>query len=95
MCTSLIYTDTAGRPYLGRTLELTTDLPYHLVYFPAHTAFHSQLKDTAPVDYASQYAVLGVTMPGRIPTADAPITLGDLKVLEGMNDQGLTFSLLS
>lgn len=95
MCTSLIYTDTAGRPYLGRTLELTTDLPYHLVYFPAQTAFHSQLKDTAPVDYASQYAVLGVTMPGRIPTADAPITLGDLKVLEGMNDQGLTFSLLS
>lgn len=95
MCTSLIYTDTAGRPYLGRTLELTTDLPYHLVYFPAATAFASHLKDEAGLSYTSTHAVLGVTMPGRIPTPEAPITLGDLKVLEGMNDQGLTFSLLS
>lgn len=95
MCTSLLYTDTAGRPYLGRTLELTTDLPYHLVYFPQNTAYRSQLGDASAVPYTGKFAVLGVTMPGRIPTADAPITLADLKVLEGINDQGLTFSLLS
>lgn len=34
-------------------------------------------------------------MPGRIPTKDAPIGPADLKVLEGLSDQGLTFSLLS
>lgn len=30
-----------------------------------------------------------------MPTADAPLKLTDFKALEGLNDQGLTFSLLS
>ena len=34
-------------------------------------------------------------MPGRAPTAAAPLGLADMKVVEGLNDAGLTFSLLS
>lgn len=95
MCTSLLYTDAAGKAYFGRTLELTSDLPYQLVFFPAGLPFSSHLEGHAPLAYQSKFSVLAVTMPGRMPTAAEPLGYGDLKVLEGMNDQGLTFSLLS
>lgn len=95
MCTSLVYRDAAGRAYLGRTLELTTDLPYSLVYFPAGTSFSSRIEGHPPLDFSTRHALIAVTMPGRIPTPDAPLGAADLKVLEGMNDAGLTFSLLS
>lgn len=95
MCTSLGYRDADGRAYFGRTLELTLDLPYQMAYFPAGFATRSQVDGHAPVEYRARYAMLAVTMPGRVPTAEAPIGLADLKVLEGLNDQGLTFSLLS
>ncbi|MEO9782241.1 MAG: linear amide C-N hydrolase [Sedimentitalea sp.] len=95
MCTSLIYLDASGKAYFGRTLELTSDLPYQLVYFPKGLAFSSEIEGHPALTYDSKFAVLAVTMPGRIPTADAPLGFADLKVLEGMNDQGLTFSLLS
>ncbi len=95
MCTSLRYCDVAGRPYVGRTLELTVDLPYQIACLPPGTAVTSRVEGHPPVEYAAKYAVLAVTMPERVPTKDAPIGIGDLKVLEGLNDKGLTFSLLS
>ncbi|MBK0329774.1 linear amide C-N hydrolase [Rhodobacteraceae bacterium F11138] len=95
MCTSLIYLDDSNKAYFGRTLELTSDLPYQLVYFPAKLGFSSELEGHPALTYESRYGVLAVTMPGRMPSADAPLGFKDLKVLEGMNDQGLTFSLLS
>lgn len=95
MCTSLLYTDAAGRAYYGRTLELSLDLPYRVLFLPAGTDIHSEIAGYAPVDYRTRYGLLGVAMPRRVPTAEAPATLDDLKVLEGLNEKGLTFSLLS
>ncbi|WEK50989.1 MAG: linear amide C-N hydrolase [Candidatus Kaistia colombiensis] len=95
MCTSLGYKDAAGNAYFGRTLELTMDLPYQIVHFPAGFETTSEIPDHPSLKFSARYAVLAVTMPDRMPTAAAPTTIADLKVLEGLNDQGLTFSLLS
>ncbi|WP_428030427.1 linear amide C-N hydrolase [Ancylobacter sp.] len=95
MCTSLSYRDAQGKVYFGRTLELTLDLPYQIVYFPVGFPSHSVVEGHPAADYVARHAMLTVTMPYRIPTPDAPIGIDDLKVLEGLNDRGLTFSLLS
>lgn len=95
MCTALIYQDATGNPYLGRTLELTLDLPYQVVYLPAGFPVSSEIAGHPALEYKTAHALLSITMPVRMPTADAPITIADLKVLEGLNDKGLTFSLLS
>ncbi|MBY8978034.1 linear amide C-N hydrolase [Rhodobacteraceae bacterium NNCM2] len=95
MCTSLIYRDAANKVYFGRTLELTMDLPYQLLYLPAGAKLSSEVEGHPALDYTGKYGFIAMTMPGRIPTAEAPLGVGDLKALEGMNDQGLTFSLLS
>lgn len=95
MCTALVYTDATGANYLGRTLELTIDLPYQIVYLPVGFTVTSQIPGHPAVDYTLRHNCLTVTMPARVPTADKPIGLADLKVIEGLNDQGLAFSLLS
>ena len=95
MCTALVYRDAAGKAYFGRTLELTVDLPYLMAWFPAGYATCSQIAEHPPLNFTTRYGVLAVTMPARVPTKNAPIGSTDLKVLEGLNDQGLTFSLLS
>ena len=95
MCTSLSYRDTAGKIYFGRTLELTMDLPYQITWFPVGFSTFSQVEGAAPITFNARHGVLAVTMPWRVPTADKPAGIADLKVLEGMNDAGLTFSLLS
>lgn len=95
MCTSLTYRDTSDNVYFGRTLELTSDLPYQITYLPVGTPFFSVIDGHPSLDYKGKYAFLAIAMPARVPTADKPLALGDLKALEGMNDQGLTFSLLS
>lgn len=95
MCTSLIYRDAADRVYFGRTLELTSDLPYQIVYLPCGIPITSAIEGHPALKFTGKHSFLAVTMPGRMPTPDAPLGVGDLKALEGMNDQGLTFSLLS
>ncbi|MCB4767877.1 linear amide C-N hydrolase [Ancylobacter sp. Lp-2] len=95
MCTSLSYRDAVGKVYFGRTLELTVDLPYQIVWLPAGFATRSEIEGHPPVDFRARHGALTVTMPCRVPTADAPLGLDDFKVLEGLNEQGLTFSLLS
>ncbi|MFG1275766.1 linear amide C-N hydrolase [Xanthobacter autotrophicus] len=95
MCTALIYSDADGRSYLGRTLELTIDLPYQVVFLPPGFAASSQIAGHPALAYTSRHGFLSLTMPWRVPTPDAPLGLGDLKVVEGLNDQGLAFSLLS
>ncbi|WP_417774239.1 linear amide C-N hydrolase [Stappia sp.] len=95
MCTSLTYRDASGKVYFGRTLELTMDLPYQVVYFPAGVAYSSHIEGHPALEYTGSHGVLAVTMPGRLPSAEAPLGFADFKVLEGMNDKGLTFSLLS
>lgn len=95
MCTSLVYRDAAGRSYFGRTLELTVDLPYRIAWFPVGFTLRSQIGQHPPVQCQTRYAVLAMTMPVRVPSRDHPLDVIDLKVLEGLNDRGLTFSLLS
>ncbi|MGD9888179.1 MAG: linear amide C-N hydrolase [Halothiobacillaceae bacterium] len=95
MCTSLIYRDAAGKAYFGRTLELTVDLPYQVVWFPANFLLKSNAGAHPPLNVTTRLGVLSITMPTRVPTKDAPLSPSDFKVLEGLNEQGLTFSLLS
>jgi len=94
-CTSLIYKDAKDAVYLGRTLELTMDLPYQLAYLPAGRNFSSKPGDHPSLGYSSRHALFAVVMPGRLPTPEAPITPADLKIIEGFNTEGLTFSLLA
>lgn len=94
-CTSLLYQDAKGAAYLGRTLELTIDLPYDLAYLPAGETFSSRVKSHPVVSYTTRYPLLAVVMADRLPSAAAPLSSGDLKVIEGVNTEGLTFSLLS
>lgn len=95
MCTSLSYRDAAGNVYFGRTLELTIDLPYQITWFPTEFVTTSQVDGQVPLTFAARHGVLAVTMPWRTPTDEQPIKIEDLKILEGLNDSGLTFSLLS
>ncbi len=94
MCTSLTYTNANGAIYYGRTLELSQELPYQLVLFPASHAFRSETGNE-PLAWTAQHAIVAVTMPDRVPAADAPLGPDDFKIVEGMNDAGLTFSLLA
>jgi choloylglycine hydrolase len=95
MCTALIYQDANGNPYLGRTMELTLELPYQVLYLPAGVPVRSEVEGHPAVDYKTTHDFLAVTAPVRVPTAEAPMTIADLKVVDGLNDKGLTFSLLA
>jgi choloylglycine hydrolase len=95
MCTSLIYTDANGNPYYGRTLELDVDLTYVIAYVPAGQQFRSAVEGHDPVAYTVKHPFLGVTSPARVPTPEAPIGAADLKVIEGLNTEGVTCSLLA
>lgn len=94
-CTSLIYQDDQGAVYLGRTLELTQALPYQLLYLPAGQKFSSQLGHHPSLSYTTRHALLAVVMADRLPTSDSPLSVADLKIMEGVNEAGLTFSLLA
>jgi choloylglycine hydrolase len=95
MCTSLQYTDSTGAHYFGRTLELDVDEPWVLTYVPAGMEFESEAPDSKPLHYTTRYGFMGVTAPARMPTKEQPLTQNDLKVCEGMNSEGVTFSLLA
>ncbi|WP_127090604.1 linear amide C-N hydrolase [Aquabacter cavernae] len=95
MCTALVYSDATGKHYLGRTLELTVDLPYQLAFFPKGFKVASAVPGHPALAYDVAHAFLAITMPARIPTAQTPLGIADLKVVEGLNEQGLTFSVLS
>lgn len=86
-CTSLLYKDANGNPYAGRTMELPMELPYEITYFPIGNNFHSLVKGKSELNYASKHAFVSVTVPDPVSK--------DLKVVEGMNDAGLSFSVLA
>lgn len=95
MCTSLTYRDTHNNVYFGRTLELSMELPYQLAYFPVGQSYSSTVEGHDELDFQGRYGVLAITMPERAPTAESPLGANDFKILEGMNEKGLTFSLLA
>ncbi|MGO2131929.1 MAG: linear amide C-N hydrolase [Halomonas sp.] len=86
-CTSLLYTDASGAPYAGRTMELPMQLPYEATFFPKGTEFSSKAGDQPALTFEGKYSLMSLTVPD-------PVTK-DLKVVEGMNDQGLSFSVLA
>jgi len=94
-CTALLYTDANNHTYAGRTVELGGEMPYQLSYVPAGKQYTSSPDQHRPLQYTTRHGMLVVTLPFRAPTPDAPLGPADQKVLEGMNDQGLTFSLLA
>lgn len=87
MCTSLLYFDQQAAPYAGRTLELPFDMPYIVVYQPKGTDFSSQANKHAALPFTAKYGFLSVSIPNG--------SVADLKTVEGVNSQGLTFSLLA
>ncbi len=95
MCTTLGYTDLNGKHYHGRTLELDIEEVYAVLYVPAGTPFETKAGDNDPVKYESKYPFIAVGAPDRMPTATDPLTPADVKVIEGMNSEGVTCSLLS
>lgn len=94
-CTSLLYGDANNRMYAGRTVELGEDMPYQLSYVPAGRRYSSSPDQHVPLEYTSRFGMLVITLPFRAPTPGAPLVAADQKVLEGMNDRGMTFSLLA
>ena len=86
-CTSLLYTDAQGAPYAGRTMELPMELPYQATFFPKQTDFSSKADSHKALSFKGKFGFISLTVPD-------PITK-DLKVVEGLNDQGLSFSVLA
>lgn len=86
-CTSLLYTDAKGAPYAGRTMELPMELPYQATFFPKGSGFSSHADNQPELTFDSKYSFISLTVPD-------PVTK-DHKVVEGMNDQGLSFSVLA
>ncbi|WP_227870667.1 linear amide C-N hydrolase [Orrella marina] len=93
MCTSLIYRDASNRPYLGRTLELSVDLPYQVSFVPQQMAMSSKVGDQPALTWQNNHAFIAVTMPAAVPANGSPLDSTILKVVEGVNDAGLTFSV--
>jgi penicillin V acylase-like amidase (Ntn superfamily) len=65
------------------------------VWFPANFSLKSKVGVHPPLNVTTRLGVLSITMPARVPSQDEPLNAADFKVLEGLNEQGLTFSLLS
>jgi choloylglycine hydrolase len=86
MCTALLYRDANGKAYAGRTLELPMEMPYQIAYLPAGQDYQSTVEGSAPLQYKTAYPILSVAV---------PFAADDLKIVEGLNSEGLTFSALS
>ncbi len=95
MCTTLVYSDSNGGQYLGRTLELDVEEFYAIAYVPVGTRFESRADGSDPVDFVSKHPFIAIGSPVRKPTSKNPFTPSDLKICEGMNAAGLTCSMLA
>lgn len=95
MCTSLLYLDASNRAYLGRTLELSLELPYQVAFFPKGLKAASTVKGHPEMNWTMRHAVIAVTMPAVPLVSGMAFESTDLKVVEGLNDAGLSFSVQS
>lgn len=86
-CTSLLYTDGNGASYSGRTLELSMELPYKVAFFPVGTGFGSKADQHHVLDFKTTNAFVSIGV-------SDPVN-GQFKAMQGVNDKGLTFSLLA
>lgn len=93
MCTSLLYRDAAGAAYAGRTMEFIEPVPWRAAYLPAGIRVSSQPAPRRnPLSFTTKHQIFAVT--GNVETLGAS-TVVNSKIVEGMNDAGLSFSLLS
>ncbi|EEG83486.1 linear amide C-N hydrolase [Proteus penneri] len=86
-CTTLAIKDKKNRIYHGRTMEFSVDKPASIfAYYPKAHTFQQNAPDGTPgLKYAVKYPFIAIT---------APINLeGTKDVLEGVNTEGLSFSL--
>lgn len=95
MCTSLLYLDANNLPYVGRTLELSIELPYLIARLPRDSKYESQVEGFPSLQWTTRYTILAVTMPMSMPAAGTAPQQSELKVIEGMNEAGLCFSVQS
>lgn len=87
MCTVFSYVDANGIGYQARTHEDPAFYPEELSYFPAGTKIESSTPEgRAGLTFNTQYAILSVVLRGLVPGAKQD------SLLEGVNDQGLSFT---
>lgn len=86
-CTALLFHSKDGNAYAGRTMELSMELPYVVACIPKGHQFTSVVDDHPALNFQSQYGIFVIAVPNG--------TVADLKIVEGLNDQGLTFSVLA
>lgn len=86
-CTALLFKDARNGAYAGRTMELSTELPYVVASIPAGHQFSSIVEGHDALNYQTKYNIFAITVPNG--------TLEDLKIVEGLNEHGLTFSVLA
>ncbi|MHC5310007.1 linear amide C-N hydrolase [Myroides sp. LJL116] len=89
-CTSLAITDQDKNIYHGRTLEFSTSaIPSSICYYPKGTSFAPITKDhTSLMAFECKYAMLGMGMPVENNGKGL-----EKQLLEGVNSEGLSFSL--
>lgn len=86
-CTALVITDVNGNAYHGRTMEFSMQIPTMMTYVPLGSKIESATPAGAKgITFNTKYAILGMTG-DFVPGAKQSI------ILEGANDQGLSFSL--
>lgn len=86
-CTALLFRSTDGGAYAGRTMELSMELPYVVASIPKGHSFTSTVEGHAALNFQTKYNIIAIAVPNG--------SLADLKIVEGQNDQGLTFSVLA
>lgn len=86
-CTALLFRSADGTPYAGRTMELSMELPYVVASIPKGHSFASTVEGHAALNFQTKYNIFAIAVPNG--------SLADLKIVEGQNDQGLTFSVLA
>lgn len=85
-CSSLAILDTEHNLYHGRTLELSSDLPSWLTYYPKNTFFQKKAPNGQNgISYKSKYDILAIT-------TDVYFDGDNKNVLQGLNSAGLSFS---
>jgi choloylglycine hydrolase len=86
-CTALMVSDKNGNYYQGRTMEFSSKIPTSFTYLPAGSQIVSATPDNKQaMTFDTKYPVLGMTL-DVLPNAKQST------LVEGANDQGLTFSL--
>lgn len=86
-CTALLFRSAEGDAFAGRTMELSTELPYVVTSIPKGRQFASKVDGHEPLHFTTRFGILAIAVPNE--------TIEDLKILEGLNEKGLTLSVLA